>query len=155
MRVPAYEWRCHKCQLVNRANVGACAGCGFPAVATAMEISGARQVPSPVGEGDRALAREERSNATEWALWVWPILPPLIFAGLALMAYLLGVPKGRLAGLTLFLLVIPSGTIWCALGLAMSVSMGASRRPVIVNIVGMGVWLVVYVALWTKGGIKL
>ena len=54
MRVPGYDWVCHKCAMVNAAGLDACSHCGFPAVASAIEIARANGEPDPVRAGYRA-----------------------------------------------------------------------------------------------------
>ncbi|MDO6388469.1 hypothetical protein [Uliginosibacterium sp. 31-12] len=40
---PTYRWVCHKCEATNDAGKSLCAACGFPAVASAQQISPSAQ----------------------------------------------------------------------------------------------------------------
>ena len=48
---PTYRWRCHKCELVNEPSISSCAHCGFPAIASAIEIAKAKGEPLPAAYG--------------------------------------------------------------------------------------------------------
>lgn len=69
MNAPTYRWRCHKCELVNEPGISICAHCGFPAIASAVEICQARGEPNPVAPVYRSLGK-----AFVWllALVPWP-----------------------------------------------------------------------------------
>lgn len=66
MHAPSYRWRCHKCDRVSEPGHSMCAHCGFPAVASGVQIARARGEPSPTREGYRSL---------EKPLWLVILLP--------------------------------------------------------------------------------
>jgi hypothetical protein len=39
MKAPTYVWVCHKCRESNQPNTSKCAKCGFPAIASEVEIN--------------------------------------------------------------------------------------------------------------------
>jgi Zn-finger in Ran binding protein and others. len=57
MRTRAYRWVCHKCESANDPGSSRCSACGFPAIATAVEIARARGEPNPVSEGYKSTGR--------------------------------------------------------------------------------------------------
>jgi len=56
MAIPEYRWTCHRCEWANEPGVPACAHCGFPALATGVDIAKAKAEPNPTVEGYRDLA---------------------------------------------------------------------------------------------------
>lgn len=57
MCAQAYRWICHKCESANGPQSSHCSACGFPAIATGIEIAGARGEPNPVSEGYKSSGR--------------------------------------------------------------------------------------------------
>ncbi len=56
--MPTYNWVCHVCKVPNRAGLESCAACGFPAVASGVEIDAAISGQKP----EMPLGREKRER---------------------------------------------------------------------------------------------
>jgi hypothetical protein len=67
MHAPTYRWRCHKCEEVNVPGISTCAQCGFPAVASAVDICRARGEPNPISSGYRSVG-----SGLGWFLALFP-----------------------------------------------------------------------------------
>jgi hypothetical protein len=57
MRTQPYRWVCHRCESANDAGIARCSACGFPAIATGVEIAKARGEGNPISEGYKAAGR--------------------------------------------------------------------------------------------------
>jgi hypothetical protein len=75
MSAPPYRWMCHRCERVNEPGLKTCTSCGFPAVASAVDIARERGEPDP-----SRFTRETPSGS-----WWW-LVPELPIAGVVVCA---------------------------------------------------------------------
>lgn len=100
-----YEWACRACGSRNAAGAHECAGCGFPAVASALEIERHAR-----GErGPRTLTPSEARRARRRLGLVWL---GIYVAVIALLGLLVAARGGGEAGMVLYFATLP----WPAIG---------------------------------------